>query len=251
MDPSSLVFVAIIGVWAAYLLPQWVRRRQHLAAGRTLDRHSERTQLLEPRRRTGHHPSGPSSGRLHPTRPEEPTETVTAQSILPSPARLAAHRRARVLVALLAVVTVSWLAVGLGLAPAWVALPGTALLALDVVALRAAARRRAARAAVRRHVPLPLAEPEPIEADEEPAPERAPYDDAAVSESLRLAAQAREPGTWDPIPVPPPLYTLKPAHHPAPPPEPLRPAAVAEPAAESGHWGALDDALERRRAVNG
>jgi hypothetical protein len=250
MDPSSLVFVAIIGVWAAYLLPQWVRRRQHLAASRTLDRHSERTQLLEPRRRTVHHPSGPSSGRLHPTQPQEHMETVAAQSILPSSGRLAARRRARVLLALLLGVTGSWLAVGVGLVPGWAGLPGTALLVLDVLALRAAARRRAARAASRRRAPLPLAEPELVEAAEEPAAERLPYDDAAVSESLKLAAQAREPGTWDPIPVPPPLYTLKPAHHPGPPAEPARPAAVADPAAEAGHWS-LETALERRRAVNG
>jgi hypothetical protein len=249
MDPSSLVFVAIIGVWAAYLLPQWVRRRQHLAASRTLDRHSERTQLLEPRRRTVHHPSGPSSGRLHPTRPQEQMETVAAQSVLPNPGRLAARRRARVLLALLLVVTVSWLAVGIGLVPGWAGLPGTALLVLDVLALRAAARRRAARAASRRRAPLPVvAEPEPVEADEEAAPERAPYDDAAVTESLKVAAQGRETGTWDPIPVPPPLYTLKPAAH-RPAPEPVRPAEPAEPAV--ARLIDLDAALERRRAVNG
>jgi hypothetical protein len=84
--------------------------------------------------------------------------------------------------------------------------------------------------------------PEPVTAAERPV-----YDDAAVTESLEVVAHARDADTWDPIPVPPPLYTLKPAAHRSPPaPEP-----VEEPAAVAGTLIDLDAALERRRAVNG
>ncbi len=64
MDPSSLIFVAIIGVWAAYLVPHWTRRREDLSQSRTPDRFSDRARVLDPRSRPLERPGGPSSGRL-------------------------------------------------------------------------------------------------------------------------------------------------------------------------------------------
>lgn len=51
MEPSSLVLVAIIGVWAAYLVPHWLRRRDELAQSRTGDRFSGGLRVLNRRRR--------------------------------------------------------------------------------------------------------------------------------------------------------------------------------------------------------
>jgi hypothetical protein len=51
VEPSSLVFVAIIGVWAAYLVPHWLRRRDDLAQSRTGDRFSGGLRVLNRRRR--------------------------------------------------------------------------------------------------------------------------------------------------------------------------------------------------------
>ena len=51
MRPSSFVFVAIVGLWAAHLLPQWIRRRDALGASRGGDRHSSALRVLARRRR--------------------------------------------------------------------------------------------------------------------------------------------------------------------------------------------------------
>ncbi|WP_246572494.1 hypothetical protein [Kineosporia corallincola] len=57
MQPSSLVLLAIVAVWAAYLVPHWVRRRDELSQSRTPDRFSGGLRVLKRRERRG------SSGR--------------------------------------------------------------------------------------------------------------------------------------------------------------------------------------------
>lgn len=49
VDPSSLIFIAVIGIWAAYLLGHWVRRRDQLATARSIDRFSDAMRVLERR----------------------------------------------------------------------------------------------------------------------------------------------------------------------------------------------------------
>ncbi|WP_144708434.1 hypothetical protein [Dermacoccus nishinomiyaensis] len=49
MSASSLIFLVIIAVWAAYMLKHWVRRREDLATARTVDRFSEAMRMLERR----------------------------------------------------------------------------------------------------------------------------------------------------------------------------------------------------------
>jgi hypothetical protein len=44
--PNSLIFLVIIGVWAAYLGKYWLRRRDHLATARSMDRFSESIRVL-------------------------------------------------------------------------------------------------------------------------------------------------------------------------------------------------------------
>jgi hypothetical protein len=51
VDPSSLIFVAIIGVWVAYLVPHWLRRRDELSQSRTPDRFSGGLRVLQRRSR--------------------------------------------------------------------------------------------------------------------------------------------------------------------------------------------------------
>src|SRR3954471_19336050 len=64
VHPSSLVFVAIVGLWAAYLLPQWIRRRDALGASRAEDRPSGALRVLARRRRE--RAAGPSTAPLLP-----------------------------------------------------------------------------------------------------------------------------------------------------------------------------------------
>jgi hypothetical protein len=46
---SSLIFLVVIGVWAAYFIQYWVRRRDHLVTARSVDQFSESMRVLERR----------------------------------------------------------------------------------------------------------------------------------------------------------------------------------------------------------
>ncbi|GAA2737273.1 hypothetical protein GCM10009867_23840 [Pedococcus aerophilus] len=49
VQPSSLIFLVIIAVWAAYFVQYWVRRREHLATAQSVDQFSETMRVLERR----------------------------------------------------------------------------------------------------------------------------------------------------------------------------------------------------------
>src|SRR5438270_5106209 len=117
MRPSSFVFVAIVGLWAAHLLPQWIRRRDALGASRGADRHSSALRVLARRHRP--RAAGRSSAPLLPSIPVLAGSVVEASApgpaspLAPRPAsqpapeprwtptgELAARRRRLVLVAL-------------------------------------------------------------------------------------------------------------------------------------------------------
>ena len=47
VQPSSLVFVAVVAIWAAWFVPHWIRRREHLSTARSVDRFSEAMRVLD------------------------------------------------------------------------------------------------------------------------------------------------------------------------------------------------------------
>ena len=49
MQPSSLIFLAVIAIWGAFLVQYWVRRREDVATARSADRFSEAMHVLERR----------------------------------------------------------------------------------------------------------------------------------------------------------------------------------------------------------
>jgi len=49
VQPSSLIFLVIVVIWATYLIQHWVRRREHVATARSVDRFSEAMRVLERR----------------------------------------------------------------------------------------------------------------------------------------------------------------------------------------------------------
>jgi hypothetical protein len=285
--PSSFVFVAIVALWAAHLLPQWIRRRDALGASRGDDRHSSALRVLV--RRAQRHASGRSSAPLLPSIPvvSEPVVAAPAPGpasplVLPGrtapAAELAARRRRSVLAGLTGLTLLSIVGAAAGAVPAGLAVVCTLLLALDVAALRTVAvaerRRRAARAERARRAAVraeraaraaaaprvPVAPPVPVEQPAAPAPApEAPDADQQVA-ALTAEPAVADDHTWVPVPVPPPTYTLKPVAHrrePAPLELELAPAAPYEPApaasreAEPAAEVDLDSVLERRRAVNG
>jgi hypothetical protein len=49
VEPSSLIFLVIIGIWGAYFVQYWVRRREHLATIRSVDAFSQTMRVLQVR----------------------------------------------------------------------------------------------------------------------------------------------------------------------------------------------------------
>ncbi|WP_156971495.1 hypothetical protein [Knoellia sinensis] len=76
MQPSSLIFLVIIGIWAAYFVQYWVRRREHLATIRSVDAFSETMRVLE---RRAPLPSVEGSGQSPRTYAVSPARAVRPQ----------------------------------------------------------------------------------------------------------------------------------------------------------------------------
>lgn len=325
MDPSSLIFVAIIAIWAAYLLGHWVRRRDQLATARSIDRFSAAMRVLE---RRDPAPAVHAAGRAYVVapvrvRPAPPARNRPASPARDRPARLsrarisapAARRRSALLVALAVMTVAGWLLVATTGVP-WLAavVPSVVLMGL-VAALRASARHRRA---VRRHAGRPVvsgravvpnqatsrgvrmaqiseratgavapvhiepvhiepvhvepatvepvhvepatAEPASVEPAGEPSPVAAvlpdtPAGDVRPGAELRAAAPVPVDRSWQPVPVPPPTYSLKPKAPVVVRPQSGEVTAPAEASAPDSPQPAppfdLDEILERRISAGG
>ncbi|MFC6006531.1 hypothetical protein [Angustibacter luteus] len=306
MDPSSLIFVVIVAIWAAYLLGHWVRRRDHLATVRSVDRFSEAMRVLERRpavravplsrpnprsyvvapssRSSARPPSdvvvkrAPAVGRPAPS-PASPV--VAERPVRPARPAIASPRtpvRGLVLLGLLVVTPVVWLLVPFTALAWWLgALVTAALVAMvgwqrHTVRRARDQRRRQARqelrsASLARRQSRRDVVGQVVAANRDRA--AAAGSAAAVDGASSEVESGPDDGSWQPVPVPPPTYTLKPKA----PPVQVRPAAysndpapdapVAEPvsepvgepavvaaAAEAGGFD-LDEILERRIAANG
>jgi hypothetical protein len=178
VQPSSLIFLILIAIWAAYLLQHWIRRREHLATARSVDRFSDAMRVLERRSMLPDlavSAPRPRSYAVSPARPSRPEVVVKcAQTVKPevqeAPAVARTHppvrptrvvharagvsaRRVRglsLLASFLLALVVSPLA-ALSLLPWWSALVVAATLMADVFVLRLAAvsERSAGRAEAR------------------------------------------------------------------------------------------------------
>lgn len=164
MAPNSLVFLVILGVWAAYLGKYWMRRREHLATARSMDRFSESIRVLRDSsglpatdlRRPGHRSYAvtPATSRPQvlvkrtvPSAPAGPAAAApTAPAPAPAPARRSARRVPRPVRGVLLLASLVLLVVSVPMAAFWGRFPwwGSVVLAGDCVAaflfLRAAVR---------------------------------------------------------------------------------------------------------------
>lgn len=269
MDPSSLIFVAIIAVWAAYLLGHWVRRRDQLATARSIDRFSHAMRVLE-RRAPAPVARPPARTYVVSQARVAPRATPSRPAAVPArPARTAARtaavRRRTALLAVLVVATVvGWPLVPLVGLPWWTATVVTVALVALVGRLRSTARRQRQRAVAVRRPAATRAGREDVRsvvgevvasrqdrlaaageraaAAAVPAPAAAP---AAVPAAMDDVVEPAVAGGWSPVPVPPPTYTLKPK-------APARRVSAAvvpqpEPATAPATFD-LDEILERRIA---
>ena len=269
---SAVIYAAIVVMWAVVLVPMWLRRHDAATESRSVERFSTAMRTLS--RRTHATP-----GRRYVVMPRRQggavsvhvtgaavAEVTTGRSARPaaSAARGAmVRRRRRTTLALLGVVTLSLVLAAAGAFPWLLQVVFDLLLVAFLAHLRTRARRAAAVARQRRQAPV--AATPPARPARRPAAPRMPSlpaaepgyaaTDVSWTEELRagsafeVAVEVEE--TWQPVPVPPPTYTLKP---PAPSPasaaydadrtDEIEPVLVDEVPTE------LDEILERRWAVN-
>ena len=274
---SAVIYAAIVVMWAVVLVPMWLRRHDAATESRSVERFSTamrtlsrrthatpgRRYVVMPRRQAGSvsiHVSGAavasSSSPLSATsvrdpRPERPAVTSARTSMV--------RRRRRTTFVLLGLVTLTVLLAGAGLFP-WVGqLVVDLLLVAFVVHLRTQARRAAAVARQRRRATVAAARPSAPARPAAAAPAApvpvAPAATVDVTWSDEVApagvveAEVVPEETWQPVPVPPPTYTLKP---PAPSPAASYDSDATEEMAPvvDDVPTELDEILERRWAVN-
>ena len=247
----------LVVVWAAVLLPIWLRRHDAATESRSVDRFSTAMRVLSRR-------SAPAAGTTY-VMPRRPPGTqvphVSARGRPSSraggvPARTPPTprdargslqaRRLRVLVALLAGTGLTSLLALVGVTPWWLAALATLLLIGYVVHLRLQVARSATRARALRRTPVrtrrqPASAPSRVAARVTlPAPEEVP-----------AGSVAEPPATegWSPIPVPPPAYVTAAVAPPVRPPrERLLPPPVTEPFEPAD--AEIEVLFERRWAVN-
>jgi hypothetical protein len=212
MGTTGLIYVAIVAVWAAYLVPMLLKRGDEArrrpvssaADARVLSRDPSRTRYVV---RPAGAPAGSGDERAGADAEPPPRRYVPNRA-----RRVAAMRRRRVL----SILTLSLLSVvalaGLEMLLWWtVAIPGGLILGFVVltrVQLRRQARSRAQLAAERRARAQ-------AHHDRGPAGKPAPSPDEEMTVEVKLPTPPVEKpappaeGLWDPVPVTLPTYVLK------------------------------------------
>lgn len=274
---SAVILAVIVVMWAVVLVPMWLRRHEAASESRSADKFSaamrvlsrrsqsspDRRYVLMPRRDTGVsvHVSGATAvpKRITSTRP------AAAARMRPS---LAARRR-RTLLVLLGLVGLTFVLAVAGAVPLVIQVLADLTAIAFVVHLRTQARRTAQLRARRRPVPDELRQTAPLPHRGAPrwaATSSEPMIDLAAAEAAAVQAEQAtgnaDPRAWEPVPVPRPTYTMKPAA-PAVSRPPVAPAAAGQPVVaervdapadevdyEIPERSELDEILERRWAVN-
>jgi hypothetical protein len=94
-SPSSLIFLVLLGVWAAYFLQYWIRRRDHLATARSVEQFSEAMRVLEQREvtpRTDLSEPAPRSWAVHPAKASRP-QVLVKRAVPADPPRVTVTAR--------------------------------------------------------------------------------------------------------------------------------------------------------------
>ncbi|HET6910473.1 MAG TPA: hypothetical protein VFH54_14135 [Mycobacteriales bacterium] len=274
---SAVILAVIVVMWAVVLVPMWLRRHDAAQESRSVDRFStamrvlsrrnspDRRYVLMPRRErvADVHVSGAAA-----TRRPAPRPATAAPPARPKRRASLAARRRRLLLGLAGLTALTFVLMLAGVVSWPFQFVVDLVLVAFVVHLRNQAKRTAAAARQRRRpavapgapaVPAPSPRRAPV--PPVPAYASAPAAPASYDEQVTQAAVAAtgtEDGSgsdaWDPVPVPPPTYTMKPK---APPRRTWTPAgaeATDEPAAAAPQPGAdtdeLEGILEHRWAVN-
>jgi hypothetical protein len=279
VQPSGLIFLVIIAIWATFLLQHWVRRREHLATARSVDRFSDAMRVLERRiplpgfdvsapqpRSYAVSPARPSGAAVVAQRAQSPAPKISTRPAaaarptrtVHAPARMSA-RRVRglsLLVSLSLAVVVSPLA-AFSVLPWWSVPVAVGGLMADFAWLRHAAvaeraTRRVKESVRRAKAPVRRSDARPARSTSRratlPATRPSVQTELVVEAPLAIGGGVAEAtkapaeadlSGWAPVPVPPPTYTLKAK---AERPEPVTAAVTApSPATPSSFDGLVDE----------
>ncbi|NIZ91094.1 hypothetical protein [Kineococcus rubinsiae] len=266
MHASSSIFLVIIALWAAFLVPGAIKRRRRTASARIADRDSAALRVVVRRPGTAA-PAAPALLALEPSsRRVLGGSVVRAAASTPIPGATAARalpvapaatrtsgavvqRRRRLVLLLLAASVAGGVAGAAGAVPVLLAaVPALALL----LVLAALARHGAARTAAAPVVVTTVLPAAPAQRTAPPVVQTpAEADVTAVLPAQREpelvpAAPRAEEGSWEPVAVPLPTYLLKPKAPERPLPRPVPAAAVHVDDTPT----VLIDLREQARAVN-
>src|SRR4051794_13861112 len=284
---SAVIYAAIVVMWAVVLVPMWLRRHDAATESRSVERFSTamrtlsrrnhatpgRRYVVMPRRQPGTvsvHVSGAALAGAPVQATARPAAPAVARPVRPAVSAARAsmvRRRRRTTFVLVGLVVLTALLAAVGLLPMLVQLAVDVVFLAFLAHLRAQAKRtaaaarqrgRGAAAAVRpaarpaAAVPTPAVR-RPVEPAAQPvvaATVDVTWSDEAPAQAVEVEVEVAGDETWEPVPVPPPTYTLK-------PPAPAVPAASDDPDATGEHAPVaddlptdLDEILERRWAVN-
>jgi uncharacterized membrane protein len=220
---SSLIFVVIVVLWAAYLVPSAIKKHRRTASARQADRDSQAMRVVVRRNSA---PVGsalaaaavnaaavgassrPVLGSSTPALPvaAQATTRVVPAVPLPRKASTVVSRRRRLLATVVGLVVLGWLTVIAGLAPWW----SGAVPTLGLLFVVAALSRHGAASPARRVTVTPRA-PEVtavLPAVRVPAPTPTQSTVSTPRDVTTPSPLADDRG-WDPVPVPLPTYLLK------------------------------------------
>ena len=222
---TGLIYIVIIALWVAVLVPMWLRRHDQISEVRSTARFSRSMKSLAAMEV---HPAG--SARGHRSLGESGARPVAARSAHQS----AARRRAIVLAGLSATLALTLILAIASVAPVWVPLiPARLVVAfMGATAMTAPARAaapRARREPVRRPAPVPVVEQTPAQQDDD--------------EWLNWNAWDEDDDSWEAVPTTLPTYVSAPKASAVP-----RPIDKVRPGAWTGS-AMVDAARAMRRRV--
>lgn len=272
---SAVILAVIVVMWAVVLVPMWLRRHDAASETRSADKFSTAMRVLSrrsqssPDRRYVLMPRRDSSVSVHVSGAPAVPKRITANrpAAAPKVRRSLAARRRRTFLVLLGIVAFTFVLTVAGVLPVVLQILADIAAIAFVVHLRNQVRRTAQLKARRRPVSDELRTTAPMQ-PQRVAPRWAtgasePMIDLAAAEAEAAEATGTsDPRAWEPVPVPRPTYTMKPAapavSRPPAAAAPAGQAVVAEPVeapADEAEYelperSELDDILERRWAVN-
>lgn len=237
MDLSAVIFVVLAVAWAAYLIPKALKHHDEMASDRLVEGHSDKVRILSRKAKAATAEVAEAIILDEPAKPDRAEEAAPAPSARTketaeaAPTRAAARRAARrrrhvlglLVLALVAVWTLTWFAY----LPIWApGVPGAMVVAWLVVARLSVRKQQRRRRLVAARVDTPIAfEPEPMVEEVRPvrldtttvtATSADEFLDQLTDEDTTGLARADieavltdEGSLWDPLPMTLPTYVNK------------------------------------------